>query len=302
MGAPRRPPKSGARLPPLLPAPLRHTHAADGTRLAFREVGSGPPVVLVNGLSTSDFSWCHLEPRWARRHRLVLWDYKGHGLSDPARSDEGCTIPAMADDLRRVMDAAGVERAPLVGFSMGCQVVLEAWRQMPERIAGMACLLGPAGRLFDTALRPVAGPAVQRLLRMPARWLPPTFSVAHRVARLPGSRRMGRLLRLYGGASRTDIRRYIDHFAQLDPHTVARIALASGEHDARDVLRSISVPTLVAVGTRDIFAPPKKVGLPMHAQIPNARLLRIPGGSHLGILENADLIGPAVDELLLDAL
>jgi pimeloyl-ACP methyl ester carboxylesterase len=241
-------------------------------------------------------------PRWAARHRVVSWDYKGHGESEPAKTDAGTTIPALADDLRRVMDAAEVERAVLLGFSMGCQVVLEAWRHMPERIAGLGLVLGPAGRLFETALRPLAGPALQRLLRhVPSPWLPPVFGAAHQVARLPGSVTLGRWLRLYGRSTGTDIRRYVEHFGRLDPHTVSRMALHGGEHDARDVLPTIRVPTLVVVGDRDVFAPPHTVGLPMHAAIPGARLLRIPDGTHGSLFEHPDPIDRAVTELLAAA-
>jgi pimeloyl-ACP methyl ester carboxylesterase len=282
-----------------MPAPARHVLAADGTRLALREVGEGSPIVLANGLSTSDFFWHHLRPRWAAHHRVVSWDYKGHGDSEAAKSDAGTTIPALADDLRRVMDAAGVERGVLVGFSMGCQVVLEAWRRMPERITGLGLLLGPAGRLFDTALRPLAGPVLQQLLRhLPSPWLTPVFGAAHQVAQLPGSVLLGRWLRLYGRSTGTDIRRYVDHFGRLDPHTVSRMALHGGEHDARDVLPTIRVPTLVVVGDRDVFAPPRTVGLPMHAAIPGARLLRIPDGTHGSLFEHPDAIDRAVTELL----
>lgn len=282
--------------------PSRFVSAADGTRIAFREVGEGAPIVLANGLSTSDFFWHHLVPRWAPRHRVVSWDYKGHGDSEPAKSDAGTTIPSLVDDLQRVMDAANVERGVLLGFSMGCQVVLEAWRRMPERIAGLGLVLGPAGRLFDTALRPLAGPAIQRLLRhVPSTLLPPVFEAAHRMAQLPGTVTLGRWLRIYGRSTGTDIRRYVDHFGRLDPRTVARIALHGGEHDARDVLPTITVPTLVVVGDLDVFAPARTVGLPIHAAIPAARLLRLPDGTHGSLFEHPDEIDRAVRELVAAA-
>lgn len=285
--------------PTIVPTPSRYLEAADGTRIAYRVTGDGPPIVLANGLSTSDFFWHYLMPRFTERHRVVSWDYKGHGASDPARSDEGTTIPSLVDDLRRVMDAAEVERAVLVGFSMGCQVVLEAWRQLPERVAGLGLVLGPAGRLFETALQPLAGPAIQQLLlRVPRPWLSPVFAVANQMIRLPGSVHLGRLVRFYGRSTGTDIRRYVEHFGQLDPHTIARIALHGGEHDARDVLPTIEVPSLVVTGDRDVFAPSRTVGLPMHAAIPGARLLRIADGTHGSLFEHPELIGPALDELL----
>ena len=65
--------------------------AADGTRVAYGIHGDGPPVVLVNGLTTSVYYWDHLFPRWSRRFTLITWDFKGHGRSEPARSPEGAT-------------------------------------------------------------------------------------------------------------------------------------------------------------------------------------------------------------------
>ncbi|MCA9653806.1 MAG: alpha/beta hydrolase [Myxococcales bacterium] len=284
-------------------APSRYLESADGTRIAYRVTGEGRPIVLANGLSTSDFFWQPLISRWLPRFRVITWDYKGHGESDPARTDFGTRISSLADDMRRVMDVTGTEKAVVLGFSMGCQVVLEAWRGHRERIAALGLVLGPAGRLFDTALRPLVGPSIQRLFRhVPAPWLPPVFGVAHRMARLPGSMTMGRWMRLYGrAAGNADLARYVEHFGRLDPRTLARIALQGGEHDARDVLPTIDVPTLVVTGDKDVFAPPRTVGLPIHAAIPGSRLLRLGEGTHLGLVEQAEPIGRAIEGLLADA-
>lgn len=284
-------------------SPAQHVESSDGTRIAYRVTGSGLPIVLVNGLSTSDFFWQALIARLVPGHRVITWDYKGHGESEPARTDFGTRISSLADDMRRVMDVTGTERAVVVGFSMGCQVALEAWRAFPERIAGLGLVLGPAGRVFDTALRPFVGPGLQRLFRrMPSPWLPPVFGVAHRVARLPLSFTMGRWMRLYGrAAGNVDVMRYVEHFGRLDPSTLTRIALQAGEHDARDVLPTIDVPSVVVTGDRDVFAPPPTVGLPMHAAISGSRLLRLGEGTHLSLVEHPEPIGDAVEQLLRDA-
>lgn len=279
----------------------RHVHAADGTRIAYRVRGSGPPLLLANGLSTSEFFWHYLIPGWQQRHTVVTWDYKGHGDSEPARTDEGCRIEAMADDLRRVMDACEIERAPLVGFSLGSQVILEAWRQFAPRIAGLGFVLGPGGRLFDTALRPAAGPALRMIFqRTPGRALSPIYAVAGRLAKLPGRTAVGRWMRLYGRSTGTDLDRYVDHFGRLDAKTVTAIALAGGEHDARDALPSVDVPAVVIAGDRDVFAPAKTVGIPMHAAMPNAELVVLVGGTHGSLFEHHELIGAAIDKLLAD--
>ncbi len=102
-----------------------HVHAADGTRLVYRVMGQGPPLVLANGVSTSAFFWRKILPHWTPRYRVLFWDYKGHGDSEPAKTKQGATVEAFADDLVRVMDGVGIERAPLIGFSMGGNVVLK---------------------------------------------------------------------------------------------------------------------------------------------------------------------------------
>ena len=112
------------------------TVARDGTRISYAVLGDrGPYWVLVNGYGTTDFYWRYLIPHFRDRVRFVTWDLKGHGASEPARSEVGCSIPEAADDLRRVMDAAGVHRAALLAFSLGCQIILEAWRHIPDRAA-----------------------------------------------------------------------------------------------------------------------------------------------------------------------
>ena len=121
----------------------------DGSLLAYRVEGRGPALLLTNGITTSNFFWSYLHDRWSPKHTVINWDLKGHGRSAPARSPEAASITALADDLLRVLDASGQRRTTLVGFSMGCQVSLEAYRRAPDRVAALVLLLGPAGRVFD---------------------------------------------------------------------------------------------------------------------------------------------------------
>jgi pimeloyl-ACP methyl ester carboxylesterase len=279
---------------------LRYVAAADGTPIAYRIRGDGPPLVLANGLTTSDFFWRYVMPKWQRRWRVVTWDYKGHGDSGPARDVSAVTPAALADDMRRVFDGAGIERAPIVGFSMGCQIVLEACRVMPERIDAVGCLLGPAGRLFDTALPPITGRAAQVLLRsMPALSTGIVMGSFGHMLRLPLAQRVGRLLGYIGPhAKPTDVALYIRHFARLHYPTVRGVALAAGEHDASDLLGGLPVPLLIVAGGRDPFAPMKTVGEVMHRRAPSSRLVRLPNGTHTSLFEHPDQIAVAVEAFL----
>ena len=204
----------------------------DGGLLAYRVEGRGPALLLTNGITTSNFFWSYLHRRWVDRHTLINWDLKGHGRSAPARSPEAASISALADDLLRVLDASGQRRATLVGFSMGCQVSLEAYRRAPERVAALVLLLGPAGRVFDNALGPIG-----KLLHLGIEHMSPrvfNFSLRsmQRVVASPIAYRLGRGLRLLGpAASRADVQRFIDRHTTVGvERTVAR-AYAELERD-----------------------------------------------------------------------
>ncbi|MBK7825815.1 alpha/beta hydrolase [Nannocystis sp.] len=272
----------------------------DGGLLAYRVEGRGPALLLTNGITTSNFFWSYLHRRWAPRHTVINWDLKGHGRSAPARSPEAASIDALADDLLRVLDAAGQRRATLVGFSMGCQVSLEAYRRAPERVAALVLLLGPAGRVFDNALGPLG-----KLLHLGIEHMSPrVFNLGlrgvQRVVGSPIAYRLGRSLRLVGpAATRADVQRFVDHFVRdIDPATLGAMALAAQAHSAHDLLPQIRVPTLIVAGDSDVFAPGARVGALMQRQIPGAELLRLPYGTHTSLFEHHAEIGAAIDDFL----
>jgi len=276
--------------------------AADGTHVAYHvhKGGPGPTMVLTNGITTSNFFWKYLHRRWAPGHTLINWDLKGHGHSGPACSAEGASIPALADDLLRILDAAGVERAVLAGFSMGCQITLELYRRAPERVRALVLLLGPAGRVFDTALGPIGKLLHGSIERMSPRVFALSLRGVQRLVGSPVGYRLGRGLRMVGPeAARADVQRFIDHFVErIDPPTLAAMVLAAQAHSAEDLLPRITVPTLVVGGDSDVFAPSTRVAAHMQRKIPGSELLRLPYGTHTSLLEHHAEIGAVIDEFL----
>lgn len=276
--------------------------ATDGTPVAYHvhQGGPGPTLALTNGITTSNFFWSYLHRRWAPAHTLINWDLKGHGRSGPARSPEGASIPALAEDLLRILDAAAVERATLVGFSMGCQVSLELYRRAPERVSALVLLLGAAGHVFDTALGPVGRLLHRSIERMSSRTFALSLRGVQRIVASPVAYRLGRGLRLVGPeAARADVDRFIKHFVnELDPPTLAAMALAAQAHSADDLLPRIAVPTLVVGGDSDVFAPGPRVAVHMHRKIPGSELLRLPHGTHTSLFEHHAEIGAAIDDFL----
>jgi pimeloyl-ACP methyl ester carboxylesterase len=110
--------------------------------LSGEEVGSGPPVVLMHGLSATRrnvVQGSKLLPRGG--YRVVSYDARGHGASSPAPGDYGYS--SLVEDLWAVMDDRGIDRAALVGSSMGAATAVAAALERPERVAALV-LITPA--------------------------------------------------------------------------------------------------------------------------------------------------------------
>jgi pimeloyl-ACP methyl ester carboxylesterase len=273
--------------------------AADGTRIAYGVAGKGPALVLTNGLTTTSNFWARLWPIWKERFTVVTWDYPGHGTSGPGMSEHGATIEAQPDTIARIMAALGIESAAQIGFSIGCQVVFEMYRQFPERVNAIAALLGTAEHAISRTAIWLPAPIVAQLFQhTPQRMFGPGFRALGRFANTQIGISLGRKLRLVGTASRDDMRGITEHFLTLDPKTMRSLALSAEAHSAFDVLPTIDVPFLIVAGDSDPFAPADRVGLPMHRAAPRSQLLRLPAGTHTAMLDHAQEIASAVERLL----
>ena len=277
--------------------------AADGVRLWWRAIDApgnrAVPLVLSNGAACSVHYWPLLVEHFAGRVPLILWDYRGHGRSARAPR-ETYDIPFFARDLLAVLDALEVDRAALVGHSMGVQVVLDAWRQAPARVAALVAMFGahgeilqgaPDGPLLRTVEAALAGferlsPAIARTL-WPALGTPPAILAA----------------RLLGSNPTLCPPRYLHelmaHVKTVEPALVARVFRAVLRYDATRFLGEIDAPTLIFAGEVDRLTP---VGLAerMARAIRHAELAIVDHGSHLAMLENPGFVHCRLELFLRD--
>jgi pimeloyl-ACP methyl ester carboxylesterase len=109
--------------------------------LYVEEAGEGIPVVLLHGL-TATHRYVVMGSKALERsgHRVIAYDARGHGRSDPAPSPEAYGYDDLAADLERVMDERGVARAVLVGASMGAHTLLRFALERPERAAALVAI------------------------------------------------------------------------------------------------------------------------------------------------------------------
>ena len=275
--------------------------AGDGTRLYARETrgpkACGVPIVCANGIGVSTFFWKYVEEAFAAARPVIVWDYRGHGLSEYPRDLDDLTMEANADDLARVLDAFGHERAVALGHSMGCQVIYTFAHRHPARAAGLVPMLGTYGRPVHSFLGLEAAAVF-------------SFLVGHRVgtsipdALADGQRRLltsalgrrvvSRLARLAGlvhaeAMPQADLEAYLDHFAQFSPLVFFRMAEKMATHTAEPFLDAIQAPTLVVAGERDIFTP-LWCSEEAADRLPRGRLLVLREGSHAALVEQPDLL------------
>jgi pimeloyl-ACP methyl ester carboxylesterase len=114
---------------------------ADRVGVAGEEAGAGVPVVLAHGL-TATRRYVVMGSKALERagHRVIAYDARGHGRSEPAPDPESYTYAELTADLRALLDDRGVERGVLVGASMGAHTLVRFALDAPERVAALAII------------------------------------------------------------------------------------------------------------------------------------------------------------------
>jgi pimeloyl-ACP methyl ester carboxylesterase len=297
-------------LPPRLPlaVEIRAVTAPDGTRITYYATRSpypgAPVVVLANGLGGQHITWSAQIEHLRGRYRFLTWDYRG--LFASARPPEGTpasyAIPRHAEDLLAILDAEGETSAALVGWSMGVQVVLEAFRKARARARCIVLLNGTSGRPLDT-VSPLPGmkSVLPSLVELVGRAHAIASQVTRRAADVPEAlawlKRMGVMSETLDDEVFAEL---VQGFSALDMEAYFHNLRALGDHDASDVLGTIDVPTLVVSGDRDGMTPPS-LAKEMARQIPGAELYVVRGGTHYTAVEYPELVSLRLEKFLASA-
>ena len=262
---------------------------ANGLGLRVLESGpaGGAPLVLIHGWAISAYLWRHnIAALAGAGFRVHAVDLPGHGLSDAPLEKGSYTLDALADDIAALMDALGLERAAVVGQSMGGRIAFELARR--HRVSRLA-LFGPVG-FGDIS---------------PARDLAPFLpNIPGSLAKLFVPRELVELVqrRVYGKIGWFTERDVDEYWAPTQSPAVVQACLQMlREFDWRrlrpETLAQVTTPTLVVFGTLDGTVKPVNVASLVSA-LPHGRLEWIEGGGHVVMEEVPD----AVNRLLLDFL
>ncbi|MEA2447668.1 MAG: hypothetical protein QOK47_1305 [Actinomycetota bacterium] len=281
----------------------------DGGQIFIEEAGpeSTKGAVFIHGSVLRSDVW-HYQLNGIGNHRLVFYDLRGHGLSQPKGSAD-YTVSTLADDLAAVIDDAGLEEVVVVGHSVGGMVALQLCHMDPNVVGGKIKGLV----LTNTTHRPayeslIGGAGVAKFERLVRRPLDMLGTQHHQIERLRRVLRPSDSIFLavafaaFGPhASAKQIDFTYDMLTETPTDVIFDLIKAYRDFDVTDHLSDITVPALVIAGTHDrLTVSEASEYLVQH--LPKANLELLSGCGHMTMLERYrefnDLVGRFLDDTL----
>ncbi|MGZ4242497.1 MAG: alpha/beta fold hydrolase [Actinomycetota bacterium] len=269
---------------------IRYAKSGDAS-IAYMVVGQGDlDLVLVPGfvshleIGAELPQQAHLGGRMAAFSRLILFDKRGTGLSDPVTAPP--TLEQRMDDIRAVMDAAGCERAALLGASEGAPLAILFAATYPERTTALI-LYGAMARTTWSEDHPWATPK-EDLLKAADEFLFPYWGQGITVETFAPSLADDPAAVRWSGR--------MERFAAT-PSMLRQIMEMFFDTDVRSIVSAVTVPTLILhrKGDRIVNV---RAGRWLAEHIPGARLVELPGIDHAGYAGDSDALADEVQEFL----
>jgi pimeloyl-ACP methyl ester carboxylesterase len=253
----------------------------NGARLHYTRRGDGDDVVLLCGLGDDVTAWDAQTPVFARQYRVTVLDNRGVGRSSLPDGEFG--VADLAGDAAGVLDAVGVRRAHIAGFSMGGAIAQELALSRPDLVSSLV-IIGSwcrSDRFFQETIRGIAWSLT--IADSARAWLYSFLTWVYSPAVFAD----GRIDAIVEAALHNPHPQQTDAFC--------RTARAIADHDTLDRLAGIGAPTLVMVGSDDLLCPPRHARM-IAERIPGARLIELAAKAHQPFQEDPDLF----NQLLLD--
>jgi len=268
-----------------------------GYRRAYRIAGSGPVILLIHGIGDNSTTWETVQAKLAQRFTVIAVDLLGHGQSDKPRADY--SVAAYANGMRDLLSVLDIERATVVGHSLGGGVAMQFAYQFPQLVERLI-LVGTGGVTKDVnivlrwASLPMGGEALA-LLRLP--WLLPAVQVAGRaIGRVLGSTRVGRDL--------PDVLRVLADLPEPMASTAFTRTLRAVVDWRGQIVTMLdrcylaeSIPVQIIWGTDDVVVPISHARM-AHAAMPGSRLEIFERSGHFPFHDDPDRFVEVVERFI----
>jgi 3-oxoadipate enol-lactonase len=244
----------------------------NGARMYYEVRGSGKAVVFIHDRAGSLEVWRAQVPALAGTNRVVLFDSRGAGRSHSGKVDDGYSTELLADDVVALLDVLGIDKATLVGLSMGGGVAQMCALRHPERAAALV-LVSTSPQFSESTRARLRGEAdeIERVgirreqaQAMTSRWFSPVFAEAHPEA----------------------VAAVCEGVLRYAPDVLAARSRANAERDFTARLPEISCPVLFVAGTEDPMGPTTHAAT-YALGLPELEVQLIEGSSHLVPVEAA---------------
>jgi len=262
-----------------------HSVTVDGTRIAYLDVGSGPPVILVHGFGGSMWHWEYQQAALAPHFRVITPDLPGSGFSD--KPDIAYTPDEMVAFVCGLMDALAIPKASFVGNSMGAGIAIGMAVACPQRVDRLVLIDG----LPQGVREKVTGPLVKLAVETSApvwliefgNWIAGSWVTEDALAEIVHDH-----TRLTPSVIERSVRNR--HRPGLIPAAMATArSLPLWEDGFARRIGEIGQPTLVVWGEEDRVFPPV-VGRELQASIRGASFAMIPGAGHMPQWEQPETV------------
>jgi pimeloyl-ACP methyl ester carboxylesterase len=246
----------------------------------YEIIGQGDPLVMIRGVGSNLDHWYEQIPDLSKKYQLLVFDNRGIARSsDPEGS---FSTRDMAADTMALMEAVGIKKAHVLGYSMGGMIAQELALAYPGKINGLILVATDCGISMRIKARPEYSSLFTEMIRLGT-------NEAKTAA-------AGCLFAKQTFESRPDI---IQRYAEVSlrfpaaQKTLERQWEAITRHEACGRLQNINAPTLVITGSEDVLIPAENSRV-LAKRIPNARVRSIDGGGHLFVVEKAQQFNEAV--------
>ncbi len=244
----------------------------------YEQAGEGPVLVLLHGIGSNSRSWRQQLAALSDEFKVIAWDAPGYGRSDdPPFSEETFRMAHFADYLAGLLDVLEIERAHILGLSMGGVIAQEFYRRYPSRLISLI--------LADTNRGGGVRPEAERLEQLRTR-----LKATENPAEL-AQRRAPALLSPI--ASPDQVAEVEQIMAEIHPAGYRMASYAMSYANQTELLAQITAPTLIICGEQDGVTPPRESEL-LHRSIPGAKFVLIPNAGHVSNQEQPALFNQIV--------
>ncbi len=272
----------------------------DGTEIYYEVRGEGKPIVFAYGIACLINHWHHQVKYFSQEYQTIVFDYRGHHKSQVPSDPEKLSMDDLAQDIVELLKHLKIKQAHFCGHSFGVPVLLNAYSLNPKMFSSLMLLNGfstnPFAGMFGTDVTQYVFNALKTLQE----YVPDTTHFLWK--KLLDSQIAAILLSLAGGFNLNltefkDIEAYVKGLSNLPLDSLIKMFEHMVEYDGSEVLKTITHPTFVLGGAKDLVTPLRHQ-LKLHKAIKGSQFVKVPYGTHCTQLDLPDFVNLKIEKFI----